>query len=171
MQSMGAWLREHWRPIGGFAPYAASSLGRVRNETTGHVLTAFIDRYGYHYVNLKRPIKMRVHRLVALAFFPDQQNVLHREVAHLNGDKNDNFPSNLKWVSRGENISHNVLHGVHRGGPRGPSHHSSKVTACQVLEIRKRASAGETGRALAREFGMTSASMSRIIRGAAYSAL
>jgi hypothetical protein len=53
-----------------------------------------------------KPKLFYVHRLVALHFVPNPNN--HKEVNHLNYNKNDNQMSNLEWVTTRENIIYSV---------------------------------------------------------------
>lgn len=49
-------------------------------------------------------IYVHVHRLVALAFHADTLTEERCEVDHINGIKTDNRASNIRWVSRSENL-------------------------------------------------------------------
>lgn len=51
---------------------------------------------------------------------------------------------------------------------RGSDSPRAKLTDAQVVEIRRRAAAGEKVRALAREFHMNNGALSRVIRGERY---
>lgn len=50
--------------------------------------------------------------------------------------------------------------------PKGEAHHAAKLTATQVTEIRRRYAAGEQQRPLAREFGITQGTVTKIVRRA-----
>lgn len=106
---------EEWRPvvIDGEAvdtPYIVSNFGNVKNKKTGRFLTPSQDKGGYLRVTMKlTPFKQRafsIHRLVAWAFVPGYDPILRNEVNHINLDKNCNYPWNLEWVSRRDNIEH-----------------------------------------------------------------
>lgn len=127
--------------------YSASTLGRVRSEpvpgTTGRqrgrVLTPTEDRKGY----LKFRVCLRdgrqwitkVHQVVAVAFIgprPDGMQVNHKD-----GDKKNNRPENLEYVSCRDNVRHcwaNGLHGVEHC--QGEANNHAKLTADDVRSIR-----------------------------------
>lgn len=104
--------------------------------------------------------KFYIHRLVAEAFVKQPvPNCNH--VNHKDGDKLNNFFSNLEWVTQRENNRHGYRIGL---VPSGNKHHWSKLTQTQVDEIR-----GLRGifpqRALAQKFGTTQTNISAIQRG------
>jgi uncharacterized protein YerC len=53
-------------------------------------------------------------------------------------------------------------------GQRGAGNHWSKLTEEEAAEIKRRGQAGETCRALGREFGVGRATINRIVRGLSY---
>ena len=55
----------------------------------------------------KRYSKEYVHRLVAEAFIPNPENL--SDVDHIDCNKSNNHVSNLRWVSREENMARNRL--------------------------------------------------------------
>ena len=91
---------EEWRK---FHRYMISSHGKIGSiRFPGKFLKPDVDRYGYEYVRLQNAeeavkTKMAVHRLVALAFIPNQDN--KPTVDHINKDKRDNRVENLRWAS------------------------------------------------------------------------
>jgi hypothetical protein len=121
-------MREEWRPIADFPGYEVSSLGRVRSywrseKKTGcwgglerilcdeptKILRQSDDGNGYLKVYLHRPDGYRrcvkVHRLVAEAFIPNYEG--YDTVDHIQSGrmgKYDNSVSNLRWISRRDNI-------------------------------------------------------------------
>ena len=102
--------QEQWKPIKGYeGKYDVSNFGRVRSYYKGlHIKTQRINNCGYCYVKLyvrgKRQKMARVHRLVAEAFIPNQDNM--SDVNHKDMNKLNNHVSNLEWTSHADNVKH-----------------------------------------------------------------
>ncbi len=105
-------MMEIWRnlPIEGLEHYQVSNIGRVRNSSykgTGRVrnMTPCIGKDGYLMVCLTSLTgKQRnywVHRLVALAFIPNPDNL--EQVNHLDENKVNNSADNLEWCTSKQN--------------------------------------------------------------------
>jgi len=86
---------------------------------------------GYIAVNNKGK-SAPLHRLVAMAFIPNPQNL--PEVNHIDGNKENNTPSNLEWCSRKQNMRHAFSTGLCkvRFGEASPA---AKLTDAEVSEI------------------------------------
>ena len=114
-------MNEEWRPIEGYEGlYEVSNLGRVRSLDMyvksrygnyrlhkGKVLSPAKDTNGYLFVNLTYNGKhntIRVHRLVALTFIPNPDNL--PEVNHKDEDKSNNRVDNLEFCDRKYNINY-----------------------------------------------------------------
>lgn len=95
--------------------YEISNYGRIRNIKRGKVLSQYQDKKtGYMYVALhvkhKKGNKVfSVHRLVALTFIPNPDNL--PIVNHLDADKTHNYFENLEWATQSENVIHSIEHG------------------------------------------------------------
>jgi hypothetical protein len=151
-------MNEDWRDVVGYEGlYQVSDLGRVRSLRFGKVklLTRLYDKDGYWRIGLwngQRQINYKVHRLVALAFMPEKQNALHREVAHMDGDRENARLDNLKWVSKIENMLHKLKHGTLQVGERHPG---AKLSEQDVREIINKLAAGKSQTSLAAIYGVT----------------
>ena len=88
-----------------FPNYDISSDGVVTNVTTGRVLEEQFTDKGYCSVNLCRRGKQKrifVHRLVALHFIPNPDNLPF--VSHY-GKRTDNSVENLRWINRKKKLT------------------------------------------------------------------
>lgn len=79
--------------------------GIIRDATTGIVLNQNKNPNGYIRVYIPSLQKRySVHRLVAMAFIPNDDNKPY--VNHIDGNKSNNNASNLEWCTQKENINH-----------------------------------------------------------------
>ncbi len=106
---------EVWKEVPGYEGfYSVSNLGRVRRDAVGqgaragYILKATVSRpVGYLRVGLVRDGKQKtrfIHNLVANAFlgpYPDGQCVNHKD-----GNKLNNLPGNLEYMTLGDNNRH-----------------------------------------------------------------
>lgn len=158
---------EEWRAVPDWSEYEVSSHGRVRRvgcahgATVGRVLKPWIS-VGYPFIALWRgnlETRVPVHRLVALAFLPSPA-VGQYQVAHQNGVRTDNRPSNLRWATPTENASDRDAHGTGAKGERNPM---ARLTPESVIEIRVAATVGETQESIAKQFGVCRQTVSDIV--------
>ncbi len=86
-------------------------------------------------------------------------------INHLNGVKNDNRLVNLEVVTQQENNLHALMTGLVQMGEESSN---ARLTESQVLEIYRRAWAGEHQPTLGEEFGVTREAVSNIKQGHAW---
>lgn len=90
--------------------YQISNYGRIKSKKNNKILSIKNSNNWYltklFYIEGKR-ITLRPHRLVAMAFIPNPDNL--PEVDHLDFNKQNCRIDNLRWVTRKENIKHNIV--------------------------------------------------------------
>ena len=98
--------KEIWKEIQGYeGEYEVSSHGRVRNLRTGRILGGGYGNHGYKQIKLKGK-KYLIHRLVALAFIPNPDNLPY--INHIDERKDNNDISNLEWCTASQNQRHSA---------------------------------------------------------------
>lgn len=99
--------KQIWKPVKGFELlYQVSSNGVVKNNK-GKILSQNLQNSGYLLVHLNSNNKRKailIHRLVMITF---NNETPKEQVDHIDFDKTNNKLSNLKWVSRSENMRKN----------------------------------------------------------------
>lgn len=161
---------ERWLPVVGYEGiYEVSSHGRVRSlsradfvgrKRQGRVLAPGCQN-GYFFVHLckggnKRV--QRVHKLVASAFLGERPEGC--TVNHIDGDKTNNHPNNLEYMTQGDNVRHALFLGL-----RG-----NTVSRERIWEIREAYSVipSPTFIALAKEFDLSESTIREIVRAKSY---
>lgn len=155
-----------------FRPAITTTTKRTRNNKEQFFtslreptqINPWVSKSGYFVVSAKlgniRP-KVFVHRLVAMAFVPGFAEGL--TVNHINGNKLDNRPENLEWVTLAENTKHQWQTGlVDLRGENQPTH---KLTQRQVIHIRKALRAGVSANSLSIIAGVNASTIYLIEQG------
>lgn len=169
-------MEETWLPIPSWEGlYEVSSLGRVRSldrevspatrrsyRKRGKIISLYTDKDGYPCCRLHTGdggIEYhRVHRLVCLAFHGHPPTE-HHVVAHGDGTRANNIPSNLRWATLKENTNDRRGHGTYPGGQTAPN---VKILPSHAATIRDLLSAGSRQSDVAAQFGISVATVSAI---------
>jgi hypothetical protein len=162
-----------WRAIPGYPEHEVSERGDVRRAVNsrkyraGYMLKPKPHARGYIVYSLNN-VDALAHRLVALAFLGAPPSEAH-EVAHNDGTRTNNDWRNIRWSLPADNQADRLRHGTALLGERAPS---AKVTDDQAERIRRAYAAGGkrytrsgavTMQALADQFGISVAQVSRIV--------
>ena len=149
-------MRFDWlRPIADADGYWVTTGGDVLSKGLRPLqkLKPAKDRCGYLRVDIYRSKNRtrKVHRLVLEAFVgPCPEGWLCR---HLNGVRDDNRLSNLRWGTVAENRRDMERHGT---VPRGEKNPIAKLTSANVRKIRRLLSEGRSSPSIAADFGVSS---------------
>ena len=171
-------MEEIWKAVVGLPQYEVSSFGRVRSVPrlariseadkrqkvflSGRVLKPFVGHHGYRRVTLYsdgKQIKKLVHVLVCEAFHGPRPPGF--QASHKNGRSSENDAGNLRWLSIQDNADEKEAHGT---VVRGEAIFTSVLTEAEVKHIRIRHSRGETFSEIARSYGVSQPTISKICK-------
>lgn len=120
--------------------YLINRYGQVYSLHSKKLISQRLDRYGYVRCNLYRDgehVTITIHRLVALAFIPNPDNL--PEINHKDGNKLNNHVDNLEWVTTSENQKHAYSIGLSKPklGEQNPTAKYTKEDVVKVCELLK----------------------------------
>lgn len=104
-------MKEEYKILEEYYPYSISNYGNIVNLISNKTLKREVLKKGYLRVKLSYKInkKFLLHRLVALIFLPNPNNL--PQVNHKDGNKQNNCVNNLEWCSN----DYNRLHAINSG--------------------------------------------------------
>ena len=168
-------VQEKWQPCPGYEEsYQVSNLGKVRSidrfhfkrrgRIKGKTLIQNLNKKGYPEVKLWKNNKQEArnpHRLVALAFIPNPNNL--PQVNHIDGDKLNNHVSNLEWISNSDNMRHAYKLGLKCS--KGENNSNCKITDIQVTQIKLIYNTGKSSKYISEELNVKLHIVRQIISG------
>jgi hypothetical protein len=101
------------RLINGCTHHTINVDGEVINTETGKSKSIWVSKIGYPCVSISEHgsnKNLYIHRIVAEAFIPNPEG--KKTVNHIDGDKTNNFISNLEWATFSENMAHAYSSGL-----------------------------------------------------------
>jgi len=167
---------EVWKNIVGFENYKVSNLGnvigleiktdfgRATKIYPERVINAWIDKKGYHYIDICKKGKYKrylLHRLVAMHFIENTHK--KPQVNHIDGIKSNNKVENLEWCTAKENLKHARDTGLNDNS--GEKNYQSKLSESDVLYIRN---SKETQKQLCEKFNISQSGISSVLRFKTY---
>lgn len=109
--------------------YIISSNGDIYSLKTNKFLKPSVASHGYYNLNIYiqgTKFSMLIHRMVTETFIP-----VHFEdevvVNHIDGDKHNNYYTNLEWCTYSHNNSHAIRIGINKKPPSGKGEHNSNA--------------------------------------------
>lgn len=157
---------EIWKKITGCSSHSVSNFGRIRNDVSGKMRKITHRIYSGISITTDEGIRKNflVHRLVAIEFIPNPDNL--PEVNHKNGKRDNNFQSNLEWVTTSDNQKHAIRTGlklVHH-----ENHPGAKITMEIAREIRRLKSLGMSRPRIVKKTGISNSIVSHVIYNRAW---
>lgn len=171
----------NWLDVPGAPKYQANCCGVIRSVDRiiltkrkgqpeykcfrkGQILKQSNNGRGYLFVGLGRGRKEYVHRIVAMTFLPNPDNL--PEVNHKDFNTANNHYSNLEWVNRSDNRKHSYKHGrcALPKNTCGERNGNARLSESDVIEIRALKGKEEVKK-LAERFGVTKYHIYNLQRG------
>lgn len=163
-------MLEIWKPVLNYEEeYEVSNKGRVRRignrkgAKVGRILAKAYNSRGYLMTTLWKNNVSRsytIHRLVAIAFVEGDHTLT---VNHIDGNKLNNSPDNLEWITKAENTRHQHETGL---ASDAAQYKCTKVPPEDYERIVERYDEGEPCDFIASDYGCSQPLISWILRKA-----
>jgi len=115
-----------------FDNYMIYENGTVFNIKANKAVSPVYDKDGYCKIRLTvdgKRIKKSLHRIVALAFIENAENLPH--INHVDGNKKNNKVENLEWCTPSQNNQHAYDTGLKR---KNGEHYNARRVTCVSLD-------------------------------------
>lgn len=135
--------------------YYASDYGEIKNIKTDRILKQQISNKGYAKTNIIINGKIKtifIHKVVAELFIPNPLNLPY--INHKDGNKLNNFASNIEWCTPSQNTRHALDHGL-INPLKGSECYQAKLTEQDIIAIRNKYKEGFTFNELAKIYNVT----------------
>jgi hypothetical protein len=132
-------LGEGWDELHGYEGlYHINRQGEVYSCVYNKIMKYQTDESGYLFVSLHSKerdyYKGRIHRLLAIQYIPNPENFA--EVDHMDRNRQNNDLSNLRWVSKTENMN-NRKDNVHLMTPEQQEERIVKIREYKTMKARE----------------------------------
>ena len=154
-------MDEIWKDIEGYEGlYQISNKGRVKSLKYGkeRIRTPVITNDGYLNVILYKNTTAQhrlIHRLVAEAFIPNQDNL--PEINHRDENKKNNCVENLEWCDRGYNVNYGTRNERITGRP--------SIAILQYSKSREFIKEWQSSREVERVLGIDNSNITKCCKG------
>ena len=144
--------------------YLISSSGRVFDNRHNEIKATQDNGFGYRKtvfsIKGKKIVNRYIHRLVAIAFIPNPENL--PQVGHKDHGKENNFVENLYWTSQSQNTRDGVKAGRINAKKRGKT---NQFSPSDIEFIAYKRVEGFGVAEIARMLGVPRTSVSSVING------
>ncbi len=167
---------EKWKVIKDYTYYEVSNFGRVKKIKSSSIFERKNKIYPYFLkpvlsneypaVGLSKDGKSktkRIHRLVAEAFIINENN--YKEVAHKDGDRENNKINNLYWCTAKENADDKKKHGTYIHGEKA---YNAKLTKDKILSAKESLKNGVSISTISKKLNVHYSTLYRAIKGKTY---
>ena len=144
--------------------YLISSKGRVYDNRHKQIKSVQDNGFGYKKTAFslpnKRLVNRYIHRMVAIAFIPNPENL--PQVGHKDHNKDNNCVENLYWTTQKQNTRDGIEAGRINAKKRGKT---NQLTREQIEQVAKERLEGAGVAEIARKMGLPRTTVSSVLNG------
>ena len=117
--------------------YEVSSEGEVRHKKSQKILKGYLSK-GYKLTRIRNDenelVRVWFHRMIASVFLPTPTSIFC-VVDHIDRDRTNNHPSNLRWVSISQNSINSDRHNTDANSNSGHHHIIKRPKGMYYVQI------------------------------------